>query len=185
MSEALVFGNLHKIKFDTKIHRKDFIDDMVVICIALSILFVVTSEKLEASGNVNALHKNKNRKSIKKIKNIYEELAKKRSFIYSILEEKELKLIQYKIKKTSTAFIEIISMTESDVSLEFIAVNILHIGLERNGNKNRRTNLHQRLTPFSNTKTIFGGIAKVVEDAGISISCEYDIAKNFIEKINK
>ncbi len=93
---------------------------------------------------------------------------------------KDRNAIAYKNKTMiSKVFIKEISTSKEDLSLEYVAIMVLRLGLSRD----RKTELNEVFKPFSNFITQFKVIKEV--EAAISFSREYEkkIAKDFVSGI--
>ena len=158
-------------------HRKDFIIDMFIVNLGVVTLDLAMNETFE-EGTKN-IHRNKFRKEVKKIREVSEYLQDKREKVLDMVEYKDLKTIDHKTKGLGKTFIDVVAKTDKDCSLELLAVCFLEYGLKRK----RKTPLNEHLKCFCDISILFKVIAENIEKAGIEISYEWDIAKEFIDKV--
>lgn len=176
MSKIPTF-RLERIKFQSTKERKEFIEDMILVNVAIAVMYVATFENF--SEGVKELHPNKDRKQVKKIKEVYDSLATQRDMILKRLTQKDLNALDAKFKGTSKDFVQSISMTDKDISLEYLAVGILR-GLARD---RRKTKLKDELKVFSNFRTHKSIIDLVSSAKGYKNELEPKLASDFVSRI--
>ncbi len=160
--------------------RKDFVMDCVFIGTAVSLLYAAIHENFTDESDIRTLHKNKDRKSISKIKENWEYLYQKQRVVYDKLTKSDLNTIKHKVNSGSVAFIEEISMSDKTINLEYTALCILKYGLER---KSRRTPISEILEVFNIKHLTYNNIGITLSRAGIKISDEKEIAQNFVNRV--
>jgi len=177
MSKTPIF-KLPKIKHNSVKERKDFILDLVFISTGLAVLSVSVNESFKEG--VKTIHKNKYRRNLAKIKEVHDYLKDKQAFILSMCEQKDILAMQHKIHdKTALPFISHISMTDKDVSLEYIAISVFEQGLLRK----RKTKLNELLKPFCDYKLLYREIGANVEKSGIDFVNEWELVSNFVNDV--
>lgn len=182
MGKLPIFS-LPKITHKNTKHRKEFIIDCLIVEVAMSVMYVSLERREDISDDgIKPLHVNKHRKQLKKIRSVYDYLTKKQNLLRDMMVKKDLEATSHKVKtKASKAFIQNISMTEKDINLEYVAINILRSGLMR---KDRKTPLHKRLQEFCDDTILFDDIGLVVESVGIEFTgLEHKLAKDFINDL--
>lgn len=177
MSKAPIF-KLEKIKHESTKHRKDFIIDMIFVNVAVAVLYVAEYE--EFNEGVKELHQNKDRKEVKKLKQLHDEFAKIRDTIHHRMDKKDLNVLDAKFKATSRAFIQSISLTEKDICLEYLAIAILRGGLARIP---RKTKMRQELKPFTNFRTHKNVIDLIEKAKDYKNKLEPLLALDFVSKV--
>lgn len=174
MSQVPIF-KLPKIKHKNDKERKDFIIDCVFVSVGVSVLYVALNEHF-AEG-VKELHKNKNRKEIKKINEVYLRFKKQIDLLMNMIDKRDLYTIDYKIKTISLPFIKTISMSDKNMNLHYLAISILEQGLTR---KKRKTKLNEHLKIFVDFKLLYGEVMTNVEKAkGYTLENEWNVAGEF------
>ena len=129
MSQVPIF-KLSKIKHETVKDRKDFILDCLFVGVGVSILYVALEE--DFAEGVKALHKNKHRKNIKKIREIYDDLNARKTMLYTRLTLEDRKTVAYKNETiVAKGFISTIAKSKDELNLEYMAIAILKAGLTR------------------------------------------------------
>lgn len=158
--------------------RKEFILDCLFIGVGVSILYVALNE--EFSEGVISLHKNKHRKNIKHIRDIYHELKDKQTLLYSMMSLEDRRTVAHKNESiVANKFILNIAKSEKDLCLEYVAVSILKQGLTRR----RRFPIYDYLKPFRSFLTH----AKIVKEIKGAIEHDYknewEVAEKFVSEI--
>lgn len=175
----IVFGDFEKIKHNSTIERKEFIIDLIYIAIAKAILEVAVNETFSNDPDIISIHKNKNRKEFKKIKEYLSFINEKIETIYYRLDNKDGAVAESKTIKLSVPFIRTLSKYK-DVSLELLSITIFDYGL----NRKRKTKLNPALKVFSNYSFLYGKLANEVEKAGIRENIkEVEIVKDLRKAI--
>ncbi len=159
---APIFGNFIKIKHEKTINRKEFITDVVIIAMASAIFQTALDEKLQDDPELVQLHRNKDRKTIKKHKEYNQVFQNGLQSIYRQVCNKDNYCIADKRHQNFISFVRIAS-SYKDVNLELLAICLLDLGLRRK----RRTKLHSSLNVFSDYKFLFGKIGAEMEATGI------------------
>lgn len=177
MSKLPIF-KLEKITHETTKHKKDFILDMIFVNVAVAVLYVATNEDFKEG--VKELHKNKDRKEVKKLKELHDSFASKRDTLHSRMLKSDLNVLDAKFKATSRAFIQSISLTEKDICLEYLAIAILRGGLLR---ENRKTELRQEFKEFTNFRTHKKVIDMIEKSKGYKNKIEPKLALEFVGKV--
>ena len=174
-----MFGDFEKIKHDSKLERKEFILDLIYIAIAKAILEVAVNQTFEQDPDIISIHRNKNRKEYKKIKEYLEYIVAKSEMIYHRLDSKDGIEAQKKAVKLAVPFIK--TMAEyKEVSLELLSINIFDIGLHRK----RETKMNDVFKPFADYKFLHKKLGAEVEKAGVRESeLEFEIAMKLQNKI--
>lgn len=176
MSKIPLF-KLPKISHNTVKERKDFIMDMTFVSVGITLLYVALNETF--SEGTKELHKNKDRKELKKIKEVYEKFNNKKELIYSMMDKKDMATLDAKFKGLSVPFIKTLSMTDIDVNLHYLAISVLEQGLLR---KNRKTKLNSHLDMFIDFNLLYGEVMANVEKAkGYTLDNEWKLASDFIK----
>lgn len=177
MSKTPIF-KLEKIKHETVKHKKDFILDMIFVDVAVAVLYVATYEN--HNEGVKKLHKNKDRKEYKKIKELHDDFASKRDTIHHRMTQGDLNVLDVKFKATSKAFIQSVGLTDKDVCLEYLAIAILRGGLLR---ENRKTPLRQEFKAFTNFRTHKKIIDLIEKAKDYKNKIEPQLALDFVSKV--
>lgn len=177
MSKAPI-SELEKIRHKTVKHKKDFILDMIFMNVAVAVLYVAMHE--DFNDGVKPLHKNKDRKEIAKIKELYTNFASKRDSILHRMTKEDINTLDAKFKATGRDFVQSISLTEKDISLEYLAIAILRSGLSRT---NRKTALRTELKEFSNFRTHKRVIDLIQKAKDYKYELEPVLASNFVGKV--
>lgn len=166
-----------KIKHSDSKSRQEFIMDCVFVNVGTSVLYVALHE--DVSGDIRALHKNKDRKVISKMKDTYEKLESKRRLIFHSLDQRDLKTIKTKTDDSSVAFINYISTTDKILSLEHLAVAFIDAGL----NRKRKRDMNSIFEYFLDFKLLYENISSNLELKGIRPKHEFDLANLFVSKV--
>lgn len=176
MSKMPVF-KMPKIKHESVKHRKDFIMDLVFITVGISVLQVSLNE--DFTDGIKPIHKNKYRKELAKIREVFEMLNSKKDMILNMLSERDLYTIQHKVKQSGISFIRSISTTEDDVCLEHIALSIFKQGLTRD----RKTKMNDYVRPFCS----FMVLSKIAKNVRVATNYddakEWAIVKDFVREV--
>lgn len=157
--------------------RIEFIKDMLFIGTGVSLLYVSQFEKF--SEGVRVVQKNKFRKNSKIIKQAYIKLEEERRKMHDAMDMRDLRTLNFKTKALGTVFINTISTASIDVSLEYIAISILELGLTRK----RKHPIRKELGVFCDYKTLYSDIGLSVEKSGIEFDIEFEISKKFVESV--
>lgn len=174
-----MFGDFEKIKHNSKLERKEFILDLIYIAAAKAILEVAVNQTFEHDPYIITIHRNKNRKQYKKIKEYLDYIVEKSEMIYHRLEFKDGIEAQRKAIKLVTPFIRTIAEYK-EVSLELLSINIFDVGLHRT----RKTKMNDIFKPFADYKFLHGKLGAEVEKAGIRESMlEFEIAMKFKNEV--
>lgn len=168
---------LERIKHDKAKDRKDFIMDCVFIGVGVALLQVALTEKF--TDGVKPLHKNKHRKNIAKIREVYDFLSDKRDIILARLSDDDLNTIQHKTSVSSRAFIQTVSLHDVDMSLELLAINILKEGIRRK----RKTQIYREVKDFVSIFTLAKIYKNVKHSAGYDDTEEIKVAKDFVSQL--
>jgi hypothetical protein len=177
--DPIIFGDFEKIKHNSTLERKEFIIDLIYIAIAKAILEVAVNETFSKDLDVISLHRNKNRKQLKKIKENLKFINEKTENIYYRLDNKDGAAAQSKTIKLSVPFIRTM-LKYKEVSLELLSITIFDYGL----NRKRKTKLNPALKVFTNYSFLYGNLANVVEKAGIrENSKEIEIVEDLVKSI--
>lgn len=180
MSAYPIFGGLKKITFKSTRERQEFIEDLVYLGIAKSLLETSLNNEVQLDKRVITYHKNRYRKEKKKIQNCTNYIVEESWKIYDRLENNDILTLQHKIKQCAKSFIEVISQ-EVKKSLELVAIALLDYGF----NRKRKTPLREELKLFTDYKLLYGKLGKAIEDAKVrEMDVEVDIAKLLIERID-
>lgn len=178
MSNIPIFS-LPTIKFEKDKDRKQFILDCISISTAISILYVALNE--DFSEGVKPLHKNKHRKNIAKIQEAYDYLRKKQVFLFDLISHRDLQTIKFKThSRAFLSFIENISQTDKDISLEYLAITIIDVALN---SLDRKAPLQSYLKNFLDYKLLYEKIGSNIEEVGYEIGIELELAKKFIKNL--
>lgn len=179
IDEKPMFGDFKKIKHNSNLERKEFIVDLIYIAVAKAILEVAVKQTFEHDPDIITIHRNKNRKEYKKIKEYLEDIVKKSEMIYYRLDNKDGAEAQRKAIKLAVPFIK--TMAEyKEVSLELLSINILDVGLHRI----RKTKMNDVFKPFADYRFLYEKLGAEIEKAGIRESMlEFEIASKFLKQI--
>jgi hypothetical protein len=174
-----MFGNFIKIKHNSKIERKEFIVDLIYVAVAKAILEVAVKQTFEHDPDIITIHRNKNRKEYKKIKEYLDYIVQESEKIYHRLESKDGITAQRKAIDLAVPFIK--TMAEyKGVSLELLSINIFDAGLHRA----RKTKMNEVFKPFADYMFLYEKLGAEVEKAGIRESTlEFEIAMKFKKEI--
>ena len=160
--KPIIFGAFEKIKHNSVKERKDFILDMIYVAVAKAILEIAVNQNFENDPDIITIHRNKNRKEHRKIKEYLEYITKTVELIYYRLDSKDCLVAQEKAKKLAIPFIRTLSQYKN-VSLELLSISIFDVGL----NRQRKTKLHEVFKPFANYKFLYAKLGAEVEKAGV------------------
>jgi len=175
----IVFGDFEKIKHNSTLERKEFIIDLIYIAIAKAILEVAVNDTFSNDPDIISIHKNKNRKQYKKIKEGLEFINQKIENVYYRLDERDGKTAQSKAVKLAVPFIRTLSKYK-DVSLELLSITVFDYGL----NRKRKTKLNPALKLFADYRLLYGKIAAKVEESGVRENIkEVEIVKDLMKSI--
>ena len=166
-----------KIKHKNTKDRKDFILDCVFIGVALNIFYISLND--DNYEDTNSFHKNRDRKLLSKLKNTYEKLNNKKLSLYSLLSHEDLKTILYKAKESGVSFINNIARSSASLNLQHLTVAILDAGLERK----RKSTFYKILEPFRDYDIIISQLHDVVDNGGIPIDEEIELASAFVKDV--
>lgn len=174
-----MFGNFIKIKHKSELERKEFIIDLIYIAVAKAILEVAVKQTFEHDPDVITIHRNKNRKEYKKIKEYLDYIVQESEKIYHKLDSKDGITAQRKSILLTVPFIK--TMAEyKGVSLELLSINIFDVGLHRA----RKTQMNEVFKPFADYRFLYEKLGAEVEKAGIRESMlEFEIAMKLKNKI--
>lgn len=169
---------LPKIKHKSVKHRKDFIVDMTFVSVGITLLYVALNETF-AEG-VKELHKNKNRKELKKIEEVYNRFNSKKETLYSMMDKRDMTTLDAKFRSLSMPFVKTLSLSDKDVNLHYLAISILEQGLLRK----RKTELNEHLKMFVDFKLLYSEIMANVEKAkGYVLDTEWKLASDFVKLV--
>lgn len=177
MSAVPIF-KLPKITHPSTKARKEFILDCLFIGVGVSILYATLVEDFK--DGVVSLHKNKHRKNIKKIRLLYHELKDKQDLLFSMMSQEDRETYIHKNNSIiRDRFISDIGMCKDDLCLEYVAVAVLRIGL----NRKRKHPIYDYLKPFGSFLTT----AKVIKQVKGAIEHDYkkewEVAEKFVSEI--
>lgn len=174
-----MFGDFEKIKHNSELEREEFILDLIYIAVAKAILEVAVNQTFEHDPDIITIHRNKNRKQYKKIKEYLDYIVEKSEMIYYRLDSKDGIEAQRKAVLLAVPFIK--TMAEyKEVSLELLSINIFDVGLHRK----RKTKMNDIFKPFADYKFLHGKLGAEIEKAGIRESMlEFEIAIKFKNEI--
>jgi hypothetical protein len=171
---------LPNIKHSNAKARKDFILDLIFIQVGGSLLHIGLTENFPKESEVKQLHKNKNRKEYKKVKELHDELQNEAKRIRERLTEKDRQTAYHKTSLLNSTFIRKVGLTNKSLNLEFLGICILDEGLNR---KNRKSKRYEILDKFCDYKVLYNQIGRIIEKAGIEMTDEYEVAKDFISDV--
>jgi hypothetical protein len=160
--KTIVFGAFEKIKHNSVKERKDFILDMIYIAVAKAILEIAVNQNFENDPDIITIHRNKNRKEYKKIKEYLDYITKLTESIYYRLESQDCLVAEQKARKLAVPFIRTLAQY-NNVSLELLSISIFDVGL----NRKRKTKLHEVFKPFADYKFLYAKLGTEVEKAGV------------------
>lgn len=171
---------LPKIKHPNDKARKDFILDLIFLQVGGSLIHIGLTESFSKDSEVKQLHKNKDRKIHRKIKELHDYLQSESVKIRQMMSERDLHTTYYKTSLLNGSFISQIGLTNASLNLEYLGICILDLGLNR---KNRKSERYEILDKFCSYSLIYGQIGKLLDQAGIEMTEEYEIAGNFITEV--
>lgn len=160
--------------------RKDFILDMLFVNVSITLLYVSLNEVGKFEEGVKVIHKNKERKTIQKIREVYDILKVKRDAICNIMDSRDIETLDFKNKdKVAKSFIRNVSLIEKEISLEYLAVFVLELGLGRK----RASEVNERVSLLADFKMIYKNIVKKVVKINSSMDFEFELAKKFVSDV--
>ena len=173
----LEYKQNQKITHKTDKARKEFIMDCVFIGVGTSVLYVSLFQ--DVSGDIRQLHKNKERKTIAKMKETYKKLESMRNKVWLSIDKRDLRAIEAKTKKSAVSFINYVSTSEHELSLEHLAVAFIDSGL----NRKRKAKIYPSIEKFLDFDLLYVGICENMELKGIRPKSEFDVANLFVSKV--
>lgn len=174
-----ILENSNKIIHKSVKARKEFILDLVFVGIGVSLLHVALNENFTKDSEVKSIHKNKDRKVHKKLIAYQKELLAKQHILFRLMSQSDLQTVKHKTSQTAIAFMSEISDSNESVNLEYIAINIMYLGLKR---KHKFT-MHPTITPFKDEAMLFLNIGDLVESVGIEPDVEFRLAQSFVSTV--
>ncbi len=179
MSIAPIFGNLKKIIFKSDKEKKEFIEDLLYISIAKSMLQTTLQNNIKLDERVITYQKNKYRKSKQKIQECTDYIVEELWKVIDRLTDLDTMTLQHKILQATLPYVEVLASKEKK-SLELVAIALLDHGLRRK----RKTLLREELQLFTNYKFLYHKLGKSVEEAGIrEMDIEIELAQEIVKKI--
>lgn len=164
------------IKHKSDKARQEFIMDCVFVNVGISVLYVALYEN-EIGGRT--LHRNRERKVYDKMKESYKKLEAMRGKLYKSLCERDINTVKAKTDASAVAFINYVSTSEAELSLEILAVAFIDAGIDRI----RRFEPYDVISQFQDFDLLYSGILGRLEAKGIRPKVEYDVAANFVSKV--
>ena len=180
MSITPIFGSFKKLIFKSTKERQEFIQDLIYLGIAKSLLETSLTKNIKLDEKVITFHKNKYRKQRNKIKECTDYIVSESWKVYDQLEHRDIKTLQYKTQQCSYPFISTLTNIEKS-SLELVAVALLDMALRRK----RKTPLRDELKLFTDYKLLYGKLGKAIEEAGVrEMDSEIEVARLLIQRID-
>lgn len=169
-----------KIKHPSDKARQDFIVDLIFLQVGGSLIHIGLTENFAKESEIKQIHKNKNRKEYKKVKELHDEMQREALKIREKLTPEDRATLFHKTTRLNSCFISKIGLTDKSLNLEYLGICVLDQGLNR---KNRKTKRYEILDKFCDYKTLYAQIGETIEKAGISMDDEYEVAKDFVVEV--
>lgn len=163
------------ISFTKTKDRKLFIRDVAILRIAIAMIETALVGE-DFSGELKVLHKNKNRKEIKKANAYLDGLKKVLDKVHEKSSTKDIKAVFEISTKMFPTFINIATKYKGQVSLSHISLYLVQLRLNRE-------NVHPSIVTINRTWGI-ARVTKLLEESGLYPSdIEKQIAKELNEKL--
>ncbi len=168
------------IKFKKPKQRQVFLRDMIALNVALS-LVEVGSNGDNHGGELIVLHKNKDRKDLKKIKEKLERLKSSRDDIMRELEDKDIRAIQGLSKRFFKSLMNCLNYS-GVINLECVAIQLVN---RKFGGRDELTDLHESLHLFTRKWGIHSLTGTLLENDIETSKIEIELAMDLAEAIRK
>lgn len=168
------------IKFKKPKQRQVFLRDLVALNVALS-LVEVGSKGDDFNGEIIVLHKNKDRKDLKKIKDKLERLKNSRDDIMLELEDRDIRAIQGLSKRFFKPLMMQLGHTVT-INLENVAIQLINVKF---GGRKQLTDLHESLHLFTRRWGIHAITGTLLDNDIETSETEIELARDFAEAIKK
>ena len=165
------------IKFKKPKKRQVFLRDMIALNVALS-LVEVGSNGDNHGGELIVLHKNKDRKDLKKIKEKLERLKSSRDDIMQELEDKDIRAIQGLSKRFFKSLMNCLNYS-GVINLECVAIQLI------NTKFTNRSDLHESLHLFTRKWGIHSLTGTLLDNDIETSKIEIELAMDLSEAIRK